>query len=711
MDPNDMIGPNHQSAKSAINEAVEAFESTRVREGRADMDAFLPARTHQFYTDVLCELLRVDMEYSFDENRPKRLEDYERRFPEFLRDARRVREVAFEEYRLRLQAGESPTVAEYRDRYGVDVFDEASSDCDPDREYHAEDSPPVAVPNEAPRTVAVQPSDDPEESAGHDKRRTGGLRRLRLNSFTWIIAGCLACIATLATGVLTRQRAIAHRAAYESLDRLMSQVKEAEFLLGVPGAPAQKIDEGIALCRQGVDTYSARTDARWLTKPPASLLAEEDRIRVGAAVGKLLTMWARALSWKADSSTDLRADLVAEVGRLVASATASFGSDGPPRGLRLISAAEARLEGHDDLARDLRAEAEKIPLKTGWERLLLVPTYLDQGQDREALALAEEASRLDPLEFAAWLLRGHCLARIGQNEGADQCFSIGIDLQPGIGWAYFDRGTIALERKEYDRALADLDHFLEHRPDQPDALRIRALTRLEQADAAGAIADLDRLMKRTNAPTVALFIRARAHESLGNRAAANADRREGLARAPNDELSGVTRGLNRLPTDPAGALADFRAARAFNPKSLEACVNEAKVLSETLGRIEEAMKVLDLALVYHPRSVAALTSRSVLLAKLGRRDEAVKDAQSSISLDDSAKTLFRAACTFALTSRREASDRDQAIRLLALAVRKDNSQLSHLDADPDLAPLRDHPEFQRLRDALYVVCSPLAPVK
>jgi eukaryotic-like serine/threonine-protein kinase len=707
----DMIGSNHQSAKLAIDEAVERYESTRVREGHADVDAFLPARTHRFYADVLCELLRVDLEYSYDENRPKRLEDYERRFPEFFRDGRRVREVAFEEYRLRLQAGESPTVAEYRDRYGVDVFDGASSDCDPGREYRAQDSPAVALLNETPRTVAVQTSDHPEEFAGHDKRRPGGLRRLRLNSTTWIIAGCLACIATLATGVLARQREIARRAAYESLDRLMSQVKEAEYLLGVPGAPTQKIDEGIALCRQGVDTYSARTDARWLTNPPAALLAEEDRIRVGAAVGKLLTMWARALSSKADSSTDLRADLVAEVGRLVASATASFGSDGPPRGLRLISAEVARLEGHDDMARDLRAEAERIPLKTGWERLLVVPTYLDQGQDREALVLAEEASRLDPLEFAAWLLRGHCLARIGQNERADQCFSIGIDLQPGIGWAYFDRGTIALERKEYDRALADLDRFLEHSPDQPDALRLRAITRLERADAVGAIADLDQLLKRTNAPTVALFIRAQAHEFLGNRAAANADRREGLARVPNDELSGVTRGLSRAPTDPAGALEDFRAARAFNPKSLEACINEAKVLSETLGRIEEAVKALDLALVYHPRSVAALASRSVLLARLGRRDEAVKDAQSSISLDDSAKTLFRAACTFALTSRREASDRDQAIRLLAVAVRKDNSLLSRLDSDLDLVPLRDRPEFQRLHDALHVVCSPLAPAK
>jgi tetratricopeptide (TPR) repeat protein len=229
---------------------------------------------------------------------------------------------------------------------------------------------------------------------------------------------------------------------------------------------------------------------------------------------------------------------------------------------------------------------------------------------------------------------------------------------------------------------------------------------LARGDAAGAIADLDRLLKRTDAPTRALFIRSQAREALGDKAAAEADRREGLARIPRDEMSWVTRGLNRLPLDPAGALEDFRAARSLNPRSLPALRNEARLLAEMLGRTEDGVKALDEAIAQHPQSGPVLNDRSVLLARLGRRDEAVRDAEAALSLDDSAETLYRVSCTYALTSTREPGDASEALRLLALAARKDGSWLSKIDADPDLAPLRDRPEYRRLRDALGVVFPP-----
>ena len=164
-----------------------------------------------------------------------------------------------------------------------------------------------------------------------------------------------------------------------------------------------------------------------------------------------------------------------------------------------------------------------------------------------------------------------------------------------------------------------------------------------------------------------------------------------------------------MTVDPASALEDFRSASKLDPKSLRALQGEASVLSETLGRTEEAVKVLDRALAYHPQSVAALTARAVLLARLGRRDDALKDSSASLSLDDSAATLYKAACIFALTSRKEPADRGEALRLLALAIRKDDTWLGKIDADPDLAPLRDRPEFGRLRDALRLVCPPADP--
>ena len=290
----------------------------------------------------------------------------------------------------------------------------------------------------------------------------------------------------------------------------------------------------------------------------------------------------------------------------------------------------------------------------------MISSYLDRGLDRESLALAEEASRLDPLDSSAWLIRGHCLARLSQDERADQSFSIGITLQPGISWAYVDRGMIALNRRQFDRAIADFDRALTIDPDLAEALLNRADAKLEIADVQGAIADLDRLLRLPDAPTRGLFLRAQAHEARGDLAASESDRREGFFRTPSDEASFINLGLNLLASEPAAALRAFRDARKLVPKSLMAFQNEGAVLSEPFGRIEEAVTALDQAVAYHPQSVPAITDRAILLARLGRREKAHKDAETSLSLDDSAETLFQAARTFALTSDKEPADTARA---------------------------------------------------
>src|SRR5262249_40119020 len=70
------------------------------------------------YPRVLRELACLELEYSWKRGRPLRMQDFAA-YPSLFSDPESLQALAFEEYRLRLQGGETPTPAEYESRYGV----------------------------------------------------------------------------------------------------------------------------------------------------------------------------------------------------------------------------------------------------------------------------------------------------------------------------------------------------------------------------------------------------------------------------------------------------------------------------------------------------------------------------------------------------------------------------------------------------------------
>jgi eukaryotic-like serine/threonine-protein kinase len=529
-------------------------------------------------------------------------------------------------------------------------------------------------------------------------------RHPRLTSTTTVAAAALVLIASLAGGLVARQHRLERLEARESLDRLGSEVKTAGLLLSSPEDSPSRIDEGIAMCRAAAERYGAVSDPGWMDRPLVGSLSAEDRGRASRSLGELLGLWAQSEVWRAEVAEGTeKKDRIAHAAQLLDRAEAIFGTSSIPAKLILVRADLARIDGRSAEAVRLRGVAATVPLHNARERLLLVPDRLDRGHYREALALAEEATRLDPLDASAWLLRGRCLAQLSRSAPAAESYGMGIGLYRGFDWAYFERGALALDARDYAHAIEDFNRFLSRRPDSLEARVNRALANLGRGDAAAAVADLDLVLARPEAPTRAYFIRARAHDALGQVDRAAEDRAEGKRRKPNDELSWVTRGLSRLPGDPAGAVLDFEAALKLNPRSFWALQNKASVLSESLGRTEEAVKTLDLAIARHPESVPALAGRGVLLARLGRRDESLKDAKSCLALDSSADTTYRAACMFALTSKTAPDDGPEALKLLSRAIRQDPAWLREIPTDHDLDPLRNRPEFKRLVEAFAIV--------
>jgi serine/threonine protein kinase len=106
---------------SEIDPYIEGFERTMSERGLAEIADYLPAPDDELYPVVLRELVRADLEFHWGSGRPKRVESYLSAFPSLGEDRAGLSEIAFEEFRLRCHAGESPSPEEYRSRLGVDL--------------------------------------------------------------------------------------------------------------------------------------------------------------------------------------------------------------------------------------------------------------------------------------------------------------------------------------------------------------------------------------------------------------------------------------------------------------------------------------------------------------------------------------------------------------------------------------------------------------
>jgi hypothetical protein len=105
----------------ALDEYIEAYESALAREETVDIAEFTPAASHPDRLAILCEMVRVDLEYQWEHGQPVHLENYRDRFPDLFDEPELVRAMAYEEFRQRTRAGLAPEAADYLKRFGVDT--------------------------------------------------------------------------------------------------------------------------------------------------------------------------------------------------------------------------------------------------------------------------------------------------------------------------------------------------------------------------------------------------------------------------------------------------------------------------------------------------------------------------------------------------------------------------------------------------------------
>jgi tetratricopeptide (TPR) repeat protein len=416
------------------------------------------------------------------------------------------------------------------------------------------------------------------------------------------------------------------------------------------------------------------------------------------------------------------------------------------------------LLGQVEEAAQLRRQFEDLRPTGTTNRCLLAWEYLLERRPKEALPLLEEARRQMEAEatrppaanaFWTYYLLGIALHDLDQPGEAVAQFNACLALRPGLHRAYYHRGLAQMKRHQFDEALADFDKAIELQRKQgpptdalgrrvlADALLQRAILVRERTELIPdepalrqAIEDVGRALELECTYTLPYYIRAELRERLKDFAGGQRDREEGFGREATDEDSWNTRGYARVRylegwqarlrgEGPAGllfqaveqafeqaqfqqALTEFRQAERLNPRSFHALENQVHVLSEDLGQTDQALAILNQALAYYQDSPILHGGRGTLLARLGRRDEALKDAELCLARSDDAMLLFQVAGIYALTSRQNPEDRQEAFRLLSLALKK-GFGYDLVESDPDLGPLHRDPRFRRIAEAVQAL--------
>jgi eukaryotic-like serine/threonine-protein kinase len=521
--------------------------------------------------------------------------------------------------------------------------------------------------------------------------------RLSSAASVTVLAGLL--LTGLLALLMVRNNRMARLEAMEAMNQFQGERQAIQFLFldnVTPDSP--NADSAIARTRRLLDKYQVLENPSWREEPAVRCLPDRERYRLEEDLGELLLLWSRIeLLRAARQPASQRDHTLQQALSLNQRAEGCFGS-APPPGLWTQRAEIQSLLGRaDDAEQSLRSRNDFPP--TARNLVSLAGEQLFHGRYSDALALLQKARRLDPADFWVWFDLGVCHEALAQDAEAAACFGTCIALSPRFAPAHYKFGTTRLRQGLPVESLAALDDAIRLDETLVPAWFDRGLARIALKQYDEAIADLSQAMQRGATPARVLAARARARELAGDREGAQRDLQECLRQEPTDETGWIARGLARMAKEPDAALNDFNRALAINPRSLPALQNKAHVLAQKPAGTANSIRVLGELLAIYPDFLPARGGRGVLFARLGKRTEAIQDAEACLVRSNDPGVLYQVAGIYALTSRiapaGNQADRNRALELLSIALEKGGGILL-VETDRDLDPLRGTPEFEKL---------------
>ena len=273
------------------------------------------------------------------------------------------------------------------------------------------------------------------------------------------------------------------------------------------------------------------------------------------------------------------------------------------------------------------------------------------------------------------------------------------------------RSTAQWRLDRNPEAEADAEAALKLTPNDPDALLARGAARAHLDRPDEALADYESALKVSPGNPIALLYRGRVRtRSKGDDAGALADFTAAIAADPKLSRAYAERAYLRLTTDPVAAERDLKIAIQLNPGEA-ALQRSLGVAYEYQDRPRDALATYDQILRADPKDAFTLNYRSTVKRALGDKAGALRDAERAVTLapTDPDVYLGRAAVLEALEKPAPALlDYQQAAKLapkdastlaklggaLRRAQRLDEA-LSTLEAAAKLAPDNSDVLFQR----------------
>lgn len=517
-----------------------------------------------------------------------------------------------------------------------------------------------------------------------------------------VLSVCLFIIALSVIHVyatnLKRASARIDRSAFQK------RFNECQILLNTQG-PIDHQAKGVELARRALARYHVETSDDWTRESGFALLPRDERTALREEIGELLMLLARGeifLAQRDGTEADRLAAIERGIHRLkIAERTLPH----PVTALYEERSRYYSAIGNAAAAKRDRILRDQTPPSTPRDYYLLGTSYLARREPLAAEAAMQKAIDLDPKRLWSWFALGVC--RLDQKRYLEAAgdFGVCVALDPSFDWPHLNRG-LALARagrtsdakREYDRAIALNPNFIE-------ALINRALVNLELDDPAAAEADLSRAIKLgENDPKISRdpAIWAALAEAISRRGRgddADALLTDLIEHNPNRVSLYVARGYSRMKDPKRKDLArgDFDSALAIDSRDALAHLGLAYLIKDQDPA--EALKEVEKALDREPGGLDAIQLHALLLARLGRTD-AIAEVERLIEAPTSVR-LYNAACAFAILSKTAADPRlvPQAIDLLKKSVEM-GSPVADLSADPDLEPLRNHPQFHKIAAAL-----------